>query len=174
MERFPKNLGRKTTKKPQLKLNKINQISKSTQKRKKKLITITPRDALKAKVIPPGWYFCNVENHYTKNAATDGSMVHYYELVICFGPHKDTPIQELTISEKAIGMGKNFFIAAGQPKEQWEEAEKGSSISFDETLPVGKVVKAQVGPEKFGNRILNKAQDFLKPSDAELAQIQGS
>lgn len=124
------------------------------------MITITPKDALKAKVLPPGWQIGRVDNHYTKPAKEDGSTVHYYEITIVAGQFKDVPLQELTLSEKAIGMGKNFFIACGQPAEHWERAEKGEAISFDEKLPVGKVIKVMVTPEKFGNRILNKATDF--------------
>ena len=125
------------------------------------MITITPKDALKAKTLPPGWQIVDVENHYTKPAAGDGSTVHYYELTVVDGQFKGVPLQELTISEKAIGMGKNFFIACGQPVEQWERAEKGESVSFDEKIPVGKRIKAMVKPEPFGNRTLNKAVDFL-------------
>lgn len=130
------------------------------------MITITPKDALKAKQLPPGWQICDVENHYTKPAASDGSTVHYYELTVVEGEFKGVPLQELTISEKAIGMGKNFFIACGQPKEHWERAEKGESINFDETAPVGKRIKVMVKPEPFGNRMLNKAVDFLPMPEA--------
>jgi hypothetical protein len=135
------------------------------------MITITPKDALRAKVLPPGWQFCLVENHYTKPATSDGSTVHYYELTVVGGQFKDVPLAELTLSEKAIGMGKNFFIAAGMPLELWDKAEKGESINFDEKLPVGKYVKTMVKPEPFGNRVLNKAVDFMPVKPEELAQF---
>lgn len=125
------------------------------------MITITPKDALKAKVLPPGWQICEVENHYTKPAQGDGSTVHYYELTIVEGQFKGVPLNELTLSEKAIGMGKSFFLACGMPLALWEQAERGESVQFDEKLPVGKRVKVMVKPENFGNRTLNKASDFL-------------
>lgn len=134
------------------------------------MITITPKDALKAKTLPPGWQYCKVENYYTKPAKEDGSTVHYYELTVITGQFKDVPLQELTLSEKAIGMGKNFFVACGMPIEIWQKAEKGEAQSFDERLPVGKIVKTMVTPEKFGNRTLNKATDFLKNDKPELEQ----
>lgn len=125
------------------------------------MITITPKDALRAKNLPPGWQICDVENHYTKPAATDGSTVHYYELTVVDGQYAGVPLAELTISEKAVGMGKNFFVACGMPAEIWDKAEKGESQSFDEKLPVGKRIRVMVKPETFGNRMLNKASDFL-------------
>lgn len=135
------------------------------------MITITPKDALKAKVLPPGWQIVKVENHYTKPAQADGSTVHYYEMTIIAGQFNGVPLQEFTLSEKAIGMGKNFFIACGQPAEQWDRAEKGESITFDEKLPVGAIVKTMVTPEKFGNRTLNKATDFLSLTEVEKGQF---
>jgi hypothetical protein len=138
------------------------------------MINVTKRDALKAKSLPPGWQYVLVENHSIKPSNTDGSNVHYYELVIIDGQHKDTPLQDYMISEKAVGMGKNFFIGCGQPKEQWEAAEKGEAFSFDEKLPVGKVVKAMVTPEKFGNRTLNKATDFMLNDKPDLVGVTPS
>lgn len=135
------------------------------------MITITPRDALKAKVLSPGWRTCRVDNHYTKPAKEDGSTVHYYEITVIAGIDKDVPLQEFTLSEKAFGMGKNFFIASGQPAEDWIKAEKGESISFDEKLPVGRVLQVMVQPEKFGNRTLNKATDFLAPTPQQLTEV---
>jgi hypothetical protein len=102
-----------------------------------------------------------VENHYTKPAQGDGSTVHYYEITVVEGQFKNVPLNELTISEKAIGMGKNFFVACGMPVALWDQAEKGESVQFDEKLPVGKKLKVMVKPEPFGNRILNKPVDFL-------------
>lgn len=132
------------------------------------MITITQKDALKAKVLPPGWLICRVTNYYMKPSEKDGSAVHYYELTVAKGEFVKVPLQDFMISEKAVGMGKNFFIACGQPKEQWDRAEKGEAIGFDETLPMGKYVKAMCTPEKFGNRTLNKATDFMKPNEADM------
>jgi hypothetical protein len=129
------------------------------------MIKITQRDALKAKTLEAGWYICKVDNHYTKPAQGDGSTVHYYEISVIDGKYKGVPLNELTISEKAIGMGKNFFVATGMPLELWEQAEKGEDVNFNEKAPVGKIVKVMVKPELFGNRTLNKATDFLAAED---------
>jgi hypothetical protein len=124
------------------------------------VITITPKDALKAKTMQAGWQVCEVENHYTKPAQGDGSTVHYYEITVVDGPYAGVPLNELTISEKAIGMGKNFFIACGMPNDLWLKAEK-EAVQFDEKLPVGKKIRVMVKPVEFGGRMLNKASDFM-------------
>ena len=133
------------------------------------MITITPKDALRAKILPPGWQICLVENHYSKPAQSDGSTVHYYEMTVMSGQYQGVPLSELTLSEKAIGMGKNFFVSCGMPVELWDKAEKGESVNFDEKSPVGHYVKVMVKPEAFGNRMLNKAVDFLPLTEAELS-----
>lgn len=125
------------------------------------MITITPKDALKAKTLPPGWQICVVDNHYVKPSQNDGSNVHFYEITIVEGEHKGTPLQEYTISEKALGMGKSFFLATGMPLELWERAEKGEAVQFNEKNPVGKTLRVMVKPEAFNNRMLNKAVDFM-------------
>lgn len=130
------------------------------------MITITPKDALKAETLPPGWQNCEVENHYTKPASGDGSTVHYYEITVIDGQFAGVPLNELTISEKAIGMGKNFFLACGMPQSLWDKAKKGEAVQFDEKLPVGKKLKVMVKPEPFGGRILNKASDFMPMESA--------
>ena len=135
------------------------------------MINVTQRDALKAKILPPGWQYCKVDNHYIKPSKEDGSNVHYYELTVVEGQHKETPLQDFMISEKAVGMGKNFFIACGQPKDAWEAAERGEAFSFDEKIPVGKIVRTMVTPEKFGNRTLNKATDFLANDKPDLVGV---
>lgn len=125
------------------------------------MITITPRDAKRTENVKPGWQICECVNHFTKPASTDGSTVHNYEIDIVEGEFAGTPLKNLTISEKALSMGKNFFLACGLPKEEWDRALKGESISFDEKNPVGKRFKAMVSNTKFENRIQNEATDFL-------------
>lgn len=124
------------------------------------MITITPKDALRAKNLPPGWQVCDVENYLSKPSQSDGSTVHFYELVVAEGQFKGVPLADYTLSEKAIGMGKAFYLACGMPIELWEKAEAGESVQFDERLPIGKRIKVFVKPEPFGGRMLNKATDF--------------
>ena len=128
------------------------------------MITVTPKDALRAKVLQPGWQICVVENYTQKQANTDGSTLHTYEIVVDEGQYKGVPLNDFVVSEKAIGMGKNFFIACGMPVELWNKAEKGEAVQFDEQAPVGKRLKVMVKPEAYQNRMLNKATDFL-PAD---------
>jgi hypothetical protein len=125
------------------------------------MITVTPKDALKAKNLPPGWQVVEVTNNYNKPAKESGATVHYFELTVVDGQFKGVPLNDYTIVENAIGMGKNFFLACGMPTEMWEKAEKGESIQFDENNCKGKIIKVMVKPEPFGNRLLNKAVDFL-------------
>lgn len=124
-------------------------------------IKITQRDALRAENLPPGWQICLVEKYTCKQAATDGSTLHCYEIVVDEGQYKGVPLNEYVISEKAIGMGKNFFIACGMPKEHWDKAKKGEDVSINEESPVGVRLKVMVKPEQYQGRMLNKASDFL-------------
>jgi hypothetical protein len=125
------------------------------------MIKVTPKDALRAKNLQPGWQICMVDKYTTKQAGTDGSTLHCYELIVSEGQYKGVPLNEYVISEKAIGMGKNFFIACGMPAEMWARAESGETVEFDEELPVGKKLKVMVKPEAYQGRMLNKASDFL-------------
>jgi hypothetical protein len=135
------------------------------------MITVNQKDALRAKTLPPGWQVCKVTNQYNKPSAGDGSTNFFYEIVVVKGEFKKVPLSEYLVNEKATGMGKNFFIACGQPKEQWDKAEKGEAFSFDEKLPMGKFVKVHVKPEPFGNRTLNKATDFMPVTEADMQGV---
>ncbi len=128
------------------------------------MITINQKDALRAKVLPPGWQVCIVERYEQRQAGTDGSTLHCYEIIVDEGQFKGVPLNDLVISEKAVGMGKNFFLACGMPRELWDKAEKGEAVQFDERAPEGKRIKVMVKPEAYQNRMLNKATDFL-PAD---------
>jgi len=123
-------------------------------------ITITPKDALQAKQVTPGWQILDVTNHYTKPSQGDGSTVHYFELEIKEGMFKGVPLVYI-VSEKAPGMAKNFFFACGMTQEMWERAEKGEAFTFDEKSCIGKVVKGMVANDKYDNRVTNKLTDFL-------------
>lgn len=135
------------------------------------MLTLNQKDALKARVLQPGWRICEVENHYIKPAAGDGSNVHYYEITVIAGDDKNTPLSEFIVSEKAVGMGKAFFIACGQPESDWQRAEKGEAVSFDEKLPVGRKIKVFVKPEPFNNRLMNRATDFMRLTESEIAAL---
>lgn len=132
------------------------------------MITITPRDAKRTEMVQPGWHICECVNYFPKPASTDGSTVHNYEIDIVEGQFAGTPLKNLTISEKALAMGKNFFLATGMPQAEWDRALKGESISFDEKNPVGKRFKAMVSNTKFENRMQNEATDFLAIAPASV------
>lgn len=130
------------------------------------MITITPKDALRSELLTPGWYICEVTNHYTKPSDGDGSTNHFYEIEVAEGVAgiKGVPMQ-LVVSEKAISMHKNFFIACGAPASLWDKAKAGESQSFDEKNPVGKRIKVSVKQEAYLGRMLNKPADFLSESN---------
>lgn len=133
------------------------------------MITITPRDAKRSEVVTPGWHICKVMNHFTKPAAGDGSTVHNFEIDIIEGQFKDTPLKNFTLSEKAVSMGKNFFLACGMPLEQWNKALNGESVTFDEKNCVGKIIKVMVSNSKYENRMQNEAIDFLPYENAAVS-----
>ena len=125
------------------------------------MIKVTQKDALKSKTLPPGWQICEVTNHYVKPAKETGVPVHYYEIEVYEGQYKGVPLSDFTVSQNAIGFGKEFYGACGMDPKLWEAAEKGEEFEFDEKKPVGQIIRVHVKPEPFGGRTLNKANGFM-------------
>jgi hypothetical protein len=127
------------------------------------MITVTSKDALRAEVIEPGWKPGEVMG-YTPDTAGDGSMLHKWQIEVEFKGLK-YPLQDYMVSEKAVSMGKAFFIACGFPEAEWEKLVRGEATSsqIDPNDCVGKKLQVMVINDKFNNRITNKAGDFLKP-----------
>lgn len=126
------------------------------------MITVTSKDALRAKQLTPGWRPGTITEYTPKVAGTDGSALHVFGIevedsgLVC-------PLKDYQISEKAVSMGKNFFIACGFPKEEWEKLEKGETASkqINPLDCVNKKVKVFVSNTTFNGRINNEATDFL-------------
>lgn len=126
------------------------------------MIKVTAKDALRAEQITPGWKMGVCVNHFESTAKSDGSKIDNFEIEV---EEKGlaVPLQNFIISEKAVSMGKAFFIACGFPQEEWDKLVKGEAASadIDPRNCVGKKFKVMVANEKYENRVLNKAADFL-------------
>lgn len=126
------------------------------------MITVTAKDALRAKQITPGWREGIVTAYTPKVAGTDGSALYVFGIEV-----NDSglmvPLKDFQLSEKAISMGKNFLIACGFPKEEWDKLERGEATSqqIDPTAVVGKKLKVFVSNTTYQGRISNEATDFL-------------
>jgi hypothetical protein len=132
------------------------------------VIKITKRDALRAKILDPGWYSCIVDGYEKRTASTDGGTLHQFEITVEDGQHKGVPLNAYVIPEKVLGIGKPFFSACGLPSEIWTKAEAGEEFEFDPQNLVGKKLRVMVKPEAFGNRTLNKAFDFMAVQEASM------
>lgn len=126
------------------------------------MITVTAKDALRAKTIKPQFYEGTVVSYTPKTANTDGSALYVFGIEV-----NDSglmvPIKDYQISEKSVSMGKNFLIACGFPKEEWEKLERGEvgAQQIDPNDCVGKKLKVFVSNTIFNGRINNEATDFL-------------
>lgn len=127
------------------------------------MIKITSRDALRAEVIPPGIYLGECVSYTQAAAAKDASLLHKWEIEVDVKGIK-IPLKDYQVSEKAISMGKAFFIACGFPPDAWEKLVRGEEASF-ELNPndcVGKKFRVQVINTSFNNRIQSEAGDFFR------------
>ena len=83
-------------------------------------VTITQDDMDRSRIINPGKYLINVADYEEQAAGTDGSALYVYQLRVAEGKEKGT-IMRYQVSEKAVGMGIEFWeacgakIAAGSP-----------------------------------------------------------
>lgn len=133
------------------------------------MITVTSKDVKRATIIPPAWYPLLVKGVSTKPSKGDGSTNYIFELEVCDGPYKDTPVKDFLINEKGLfGQGLAFLVACGFPKDVLEAIKKGEApdTPVDENSCVGKQIKAFVGTTTWENRKSNEALDFLPISAA--------
>ena len=126
------------------------------------MITVTQKDALRAKTLTPGWREGEVVSYTPKTAGSDGSALHVWGVEVKDGS-LSVPLKDYQVSEKAVSMGKAFFISCGFPKDEWEKLEKGeeTSVSIDPQSCVGRKIKVHVINTQFNNRVQNEAGDFL-------------
>jgi hypothetical protein len=128
------------------------------------MITVTAKDALRAKQLVPGWRPGKVVSYTPKVAGTDGSALYVFGIEVK-EDGRDFPLKDFQLSEKAISMGKNFFLACGFPKTEWEKLEKGEegSTQIDPNALVGKELQVFVANTTFQGKVNNEATDFLAP-----------
>lgn len=126
------------------------------------MITVTAKDALRAKQIVPGWKEGIVTSYTPKVAGTDGSALHVFGIEVD-DSGLQVPLKDYQLSEKAISMGKNFLIACGFPKDQWAKLERGEETAsqVDPNSCVGKKIKVFVSNTNYQGKISNEATDFL-------------
>ena len=126
------------------------------------MITVTSKDALRAKQINPGWKEGKAVSYTPKVAGTDGSALHVFEIEV-EDSGLTVPLKPYQISEKAVSMGKAFFIANGFPKEEWEKVERGEATSHQINPQdcIGKKLRVFVSNKMFDGKIQNEATDFL-------------
>lgn len=127
------------------------------------MIKVTSRDALKSEIVPAGVYPGKCVGYNAQTASKDSSIVHRFEIEVTHNGLQ-YPIQDYIISEKAVSMGKSFFLACGFPESEWEKLVKGesASVDIDPNDCVGKEMRVQVIHSMFDNRTQCKAGDFFK------------
>lgn len=126
------------------------------------MITVTAKDALRAKQLVPGWREGLVVSYTPKVAGTDGSALHVFGIEVNDASLM-VPLKDYQLSEKAISMGKNFLIACGFPKSEWEKLERGEegSTQIDPNSCVNKKLKVFVSNSTYQGKISNEATDFM-------------
>lgn len=129
------------------------------------MITISRRDALKAEVVQPGTYEGECVSYSQATASKDSSLLHKFEIEVENKGMK-IPLKDYQISEKAISMGKAFFIACGFPPEKWEALVSGAeeNITLDPNDCVGKKFRVVVINSTWNNRVQSEAADFYPPA----------
>ena len=129
------------------------------------MITVTAKDALRTAQLTPGWKHGKCVSHEPATAG-DGSIYHKFGIEVNAsdeGFPNPVPLKEYNVSEKAVSMGKAFFIACGFPESEWDNLMKGKSTSavIDEKSCIGKEFQVMVINTKYQNRVSNEAGDFL-------------
>lgn len=120
-------------------------------------VTLSQQDILRSKLVAPGWYPLLVKSHSEEAAGTDGSALYVYELIIEDGAFKGVPIR-FQVSEKALGMGIEFWEASGVP------VTPGVAIETDKA--VGKKVEGFIQRGEYKGKGNNQAVSFRKPKAA--------
>jgi len=125
------------------------------------MITVTAKDALRAEIVEPGVKPGECTG-YKPVVDKNGAALHKFEVEVDWKGIK-YPLQDFMVSEKAVSMGKNFFIACGFPADQWEKLVKGeaTSVQIDPNSCVGKKFRVVVTNDNYNGRITSKCGDFL-------------
>lgn len=126
------------------------------------MITVTSKDALRSEQLEPGWRVGKCTKHNEQTSNKDGSTYHEFEIEV---DHKGqrAPLKNYIVSEKAVSMGKGFFIACGFPEEKWEALVEGKekSVTIDPKSCVDREFRVMVSNKEYEGRIQNVPTDFL-------------
>ena len=128
------------------------------------MITVTAQDALKTAQLTPGVKPGRCVR-YIAGTDKNGATLHRWIVEVREEGYPEwVPLKDYTVSEKAISMGKGFYIACGFPEDIWEDLMKGKlkSYQFSETDCVGKEFDVNVINTMYNGKIQNEAQDFMK------------
>lgn len=99
---------------------------------------VTPEDLKKGDLVDPGSYPMELVDYIEEEAKTDKSVNLIFKFKIFDGPNKGVSPQ-FRLNEKALGFGKELWVALGIPFDK----EKGYNLSSD-------MMKAQVGKKVKG------------------------
>lgn len=115
------------------------------------MLSATPQDLLRSKVIEPGMYVGVIKSVVQKPAKTDGSTNTIFTFIIQGGKFDGVPVDAL-FSEKAPGfVAELMSILLGKP---WD----GTPVDVDNS--VGKKVKIHVINEKYLSRLKNTIDGY--------------
>jgi hypothetical protein len=126
------------------------------------MIKVTAKDARRTEQLTPGWRDGECTDFHEAVAGTDGSKLSVFGIEVEENGLK-FPLKPYQISEKAVSMGKAFFIACGFPEAEWDKLVKGEApdAEIDERNCVSKKFRVFVKNTEYGGRISNEASDFL-------------
>jgi hypothetical protein len=123
-------------------------------------VNLTSDDLARGTLVDPTWYPCEIIKYEEKPAMTDRSTNGISTLKVLAGEFEGATCNYL-LNEKALGMGRNFFIALGAKYSMNEKGKK--ELKGVELTPalVGKKLDVYIarGTSNKGNDF-NDAKDF--------------
>lgn len=122
-------------------------------------VNLSSDDLAKGTLVNPGWYPCEIMKYEEKPATTDRSTNCNIHFKILSGEFEGSGTKYL-LNEKALGFGKNFFLALGAKYTTNEKGKKElKGIELNPAL-VGKKLDVYIA-----RGTSNKGNDFNDPKD---------
>lgn len=124
-------------------------------------VNLTSEDLAGGELVEPGWYPCEISKYEEKPAGTDRSTNCISHLKVV-GAKSAGAKSRLLLNEKAMGFGKNFFLALGAKKTKNASTGKDEIVGVELTPAlVGKKLDVYLtrGTSSKGNDF-NDAKDF--------------
>lgn len=115
-------------------------------------LNLTREDILQGKVVPPGWYLCNIKDVTQEKAKSSDSWNYVLYFSIADGPHKDVPLK-FWISEKAPGVVAPLI-------EIFTGKEMQAGVDYDLESMKGKQIRVNVKNDEYNGRLTNKVDGF--------------